>query len=65
MLLAVSVEVQKKVHEINDPEIKLVVPDGISPTNVKTFVYYIYHGEIRLTVENVQPLYRLGKFSIL
>ncbi|XP_053384233.1 uncharacterized protein LOC128550100 [Mercenaria mercenaria] len=60
VLIGVSPEIQKRVLKTLEPELKLVLPGDMLHENIMTFLYYIYNGLIKLTLENVQQIYRLS-----
>ncbi|WAR02867.1 KLHL8-like protein [Mya arenaria] len=65
VLLASSPELQKKSADCSESELKLVLPEGIQEESVEAFLAFLYNGNITLTVDNVQQIYRIALiFSI-
>lgn len=60
VLVAASPEVHQRVLRTSDSELNLVLPQDMQYDKVKAFVYYLYHGVIRLDINNIQQLYRLS-----
>ncbi|XP_060562718.1 uncharacterized protein LOC132722264 [Ruditapes philippinarum] len=60
VLIGVSPAIQEQVTKTSGNELQLVLPSDMLLENVMTLLYYIYNGLIKLTLSNVQQIYRLS-----
>jgi hypothetical protein len=58
VLIGVSPAIQEQVTKTSGNELQLVLPSDMLLENVMTLLYYIYNGLIKLTLSNVQQIYR-------
>ncbi|KAL4225523.1 hypothetical protein ACF0H5_016211 [Mactra antiquata] len=60
VLMGASPAMCKEMSLRSETELKLVLPKDFITEHVMTFLYYIYHGVLKLSIYNVQQIYRLS-----
>lgn len=59
-MASISSIVHAKILSNDEAVLKLKLPADLDHMVVRTFVSYLYHGSIMITVQNVQDLYRIS-----